>query len=312
MLWRNLMKDKISIIVPIYNAEKYLRECLDSLINQTYTNLEIILVNDGSKDSSYAIAKEYALKDNRIKLYTKENGGLSDARNFGLERATGKYIGFTDNDDKAFPNQFERLYQMITENDSDMAICSFVKSDEELKNEEIIVNTYNIQEIFDDIILDKIHAYVWKKLYKKEYFDEFKFPMGLHFEDLAIFYKMAFNMKKITISNEQLYWYRVDRNDSITSNRKNSLYNGVCIAKIYREKTDFSYNENLKVKNQVLQMSIKYNTDTYRNIKKYKKYYEELEVIKTYLVKYYKDIMFDGDIDIIRKTFTFLIKHGLY
>lgn len=306
------MKDKISVIVPIYNAEKYLRECLDSLINQTYTNLEIILVNDGSKDNSYEIAKEYALKDERIKLYTKENGGLSDARNFGLERATGRFIGFTDNDDITFSNQFERLYQMITENDSDMSMCSYVRSDEELKNEEISVKTYDIQEIFEDVILDNIYAHMWDKLYKRECFDKIKFPMGLHYEDLAIFYKLVFNMKKITISNEQLYWYRVDRNDSITSSRKNSLYNSVCIAQISREKTDFAYKKNLNVKDQVLKMSAKYNTDTYRNIKKHNKFNEELEVIKSYLIKYYKDIMSNKHIDIIKKTFTFLIKHGLY
>lgn len=306
------MKDKISVIVPIYNVEEYLRECLDSLINQTYANLELILVNDGSKDNSYEIAKGYVLKDERIKLYTKENGGLSDARNFGLERATGKYIGFIDSDDKAFPNQFERLYQLIKENDSDMSMCSYLRSNEELSDNKIKINTYEIDEIYDDIILDNINAHVWDKLYKREFFDEIKFPKGLHFEDLAIFYKMAFNMKRITISNEQLYWYRVDRDDSITQNKDNSLFNSICIAQISREKTDFAYKKNLNVKDQVLKMSAKYNTDTYRNIKKQYKFNEELEVIKSYLIKYYKDIMSNKHIDIIKKTFTFLIKHGLY
>lgn len=306
------MQDKISVIVPIYNVEEYLAECLDSLISQTYQNLELILVNDGSKDSSYQIAKKYALKDERIKLYTKENGGLSDARNFGIKKATGKYLGFIDSDDKPFYNQFERLHQMIVENNSDISMCSFVRSTDELSNEPLSIKTYEINDIYDDIMLDKINAHVWDKLYKKELFDDIEFPYRLHFEDLAVFYKIAFKIKKMTISNEQLYYYRVDRDDSITQNKKNFLFNGICIAKIYRDKTKFSYENNLEVKYKVLKMSVKYNTDTYRNIKKQDEYKEELIVIKEYIKEYYKDIIRKSNADIIKKVFSFLINHGLY
>ena len=306
------MEELISVIVPIYKVQDYLDRCVQSIVNQTYKNLEIILVDDGSPDDCPRICDEWAKKDQRIKVIHKENGGLSDARNFGLDHATGDYIGFLDSDDKVFNNIYERLYLMIKENDSDMAMCSYLRSDEDLNNEELSIKTYNIKEIYDDIMLDKINAHVWDKLYKKECFDDIKFPYGLHFEDLAIFYKMAFNMKKITISNEQLYYYRVDRNDSITQDNKNSLFNGVCIAKIYREKTDFAYINNINVKKEVLNMSIKYNTDTYRNIKKEKNYNEELPVIKEYINKYYDDIKSNKDIDSIRKVFSFLIKHGLY
>lgn len=306
------MDEKISIIVPIYNVEKYLGECLDSLINQTYTNLEMILVNDGSTDNSLEIAQEYSLKDSRIKLFSKTNGGLSDARNFGLKQATGDYIGFLDSDDKVFNNIYEVLLKLIKENNSDMSMCSYLRSDEEYDKNEIIVNTFEIKDIYNDIILDKINAHVWDKLFKKNVFDDITFPYGLHFEDLAIFYKLAFKMKKITISNEKLYWYRVDRKDSITQDNKNSLFNAVCISQIYREKTDFAYLNNIEVKDQVLKMSIKYNTDTYRNIKKENKHIEELLKIQDYINKYYKDIMKDNKIDILKKLFTFLIKHRLY
>ena len=104
---------KISIIVPVYNTEKYLSKCLNSLIKQTYKDIEIIVVNDGSKDKSLEIAKKFAKQDNRIKVFNKENGGLSSARNFGIEKASGEYIGFVDSDDYIKENMFEILYNMI-------------------------------------------------------------------------------------------------------------------------------------------------------------------------------------------------------
>ena len=116
---------KISIIVPVYNTEKYLSKCLNSLIKQTYKDIEIIVVNDGSKDKSLEIAKKIAKQDNRIKVFNKENGGLSSARNFGIEKASGEYIGFVDSDDYIKENMFEILYNMIKEANAKIAICGW-------------------------------------------------------------------------------------------------------------------------------------------------------------------------------------------
>lgn len=117
---------KVSIIVPFYNVEEYLERCLFGLSRQTLGNIEIILVNDGSKDNSHVIAEEYTGKyPDLFKLYKKDNGGLSDARNYGIERATGEYIGFIDSDDYPEVDMFEKLYQKAKENDSDIVVCSY-------------------------------------------------------------------------------------------------------------------------------------------------------------------------------------------
>ena len=115
----------ISIIIPVYNAEKYLRQCLDSIINQTYTNFEVLLVNDGSTDSSGMICQEYVENDSRFRYFEKENGGASSARNLGLERSGGAYITFIDSDDWVTPEYLEVLYTTLKENDVDISISSF-------------------------------------------------------------------------------------------------------------------------------------------------------------------------------------------
>ena len=117
--------DTISVIVPVYNIEGYLGKCIDSIIAQTYKDLEIILVDDGSSDHCGAICDKYAKKDNRIKVIHKPNGGLSDARNHGIEAATGSYLGFVDGDDYIEPQMYEKLHNALVENDAEMSICSF-------------------------------------------------------------------------------------------------------------------------------------------------------------------------------------------
>ena len=118
-----MMNDLISIIIPIYNTEKYLKRCLDSVINKSYENLEIILINDGSTDASEEICKDYLEKDKRIKYFKKANGGLSSARNYGIKKSTGKYIGFVDSDDVISYDMFLTLYNNLVETSSDMSIC---------------------------------------------------------------------------------------------------------------------------------------------------------------------------------------------
>ena len=146
--------DTISIIVPIYNVEEYLRRAVDSIRCQTYTNLEIILVDDGSPDNSGVICDEYAKTDNRIKVIHKKNGGLSDARNAGIEAATGAYLGFIDSDDYIEPEMYQRLYSALVENDAEISVCRFryVGSKEE-RNELLEINDEVLSG--QDILLQK-------------------------------------------------------------------------------------------------------------------------------------------------------------
>lgn len=138
-------KEKISIIVPIYNVEKFLPRCVESLVNQTYGNIEILLIDDGTKDNSAIMCDEYAKKYNNVKAFHKKNGGLSDARNYGIEKATGKYIAFVDSDDFVNKDYCKILYNNLIKNDADISICDFqIFTDTSRidENKEEITNVY--------------------------------------------------------------------------------------------------------------------------------------------------------------------------
>lgn len=203
----------ISIIVPIYKVEAYLKKCVESILNQTYKNLEIILVDDGSPDGCGKICDEYAQKDNRIKVIHKENGGLSSARNAGLEIATGEYISFIDSDDYVAENFIEKLYNLAVENNADISECNFLKfeNDVVLKNENESVELYTSYDMLKRMY--NTHAtrtiVVWNKLYKKKIYDNLRFPVGKINEDEFITYKAFYNSNNlIATTNLSLYYYR--------------------------------------------------------------------------------------------------------
>lgn len=215
--------DKISVIIPVYKVEKYLRKCVDSVLAQTYTNLEIILVDDGSPDRCGEICDEYARIDSRIKVIHKENGGLSDARNAGIEAATGEYIAFVDSDDYISPYMYEKLYNAIIKADADMSICNFLYVDE--SGNEIYNNsnppikdelTNGIDVLSKKIIEEK--SWYWivtvTKLYKKSLFEKLRFPINKYHEDEFVFHKILLLCNKIACIPDILYYY-VQRSNSI-------------------------------------------------------------------------------------------------
>lgn len=197
------MEELISVIVPIYNVEKYLNKCIESIINQSYSNLEIILVDDGSKDSSGIMCDSYILKDKRIKVIHKENGGLSDARNVGLDKAKGEYIVFIDSDDWIDEKMIEILYNIIKKNNSDISICDyFLAYNEEIQTqkEDIeIINLSNIEALktIYDKDLGVCMIVAWNKLYKRNLFkDDIRYPYGKIHEDEFTTYKLLYKAKK--------------------------------------------------------------------------------------------------------------------
>lgn len=208
------MRPNLSIIVPIYNVEKYLERCINSILNQTFSDFELILVDDGSPDNCGKICDEYKEKDNRIMVIHKKNGGLSDARNAGLDVAKGKYIGFVDSDDIIHPRMYEALFQCINKSNSDIAQCKFkkFKSLEELENDldnynETFEEYDNKTAIIDMIDNNKINVNSWNKLYKSELFETLRFPKGKIHEDEFLTYKLLYNSKKIVYVNQELYYY---------------------------------------------------------------------------------------------------------
>lgn len=225
----------ISIIVPVYNVETYLRRCVDSLLCQTYSNIEIILVDDGSTDKSGSICDEYLYVDKRIRVIHKKNGGLSSARNAGLEIADGEYIGFLDSDDWARPEMLEFLLSIITEEDSEIAQCGLTLFYEDQKVSEYVkkdvireptvhlsyIEAYN--QLYGIDVNRGINFLTWNKLYKRSLFDSLRFYEGKNNEDIIMTSKILILCSKISISNTPMVYY-MQRKNSIMGDQKNNKY----------------------------------------------------------------------------------------
>lgn len=210
----------ISVIVPVYNVEKYLRECLDSIIGQTYRNIEIILIDDGSTDNSGIICDEYALYDKRIKVIHKENGGLSDARNCGLSVASGDIVSFIDSDDYVSPYFLEILYEAMEKGNCDIAAlkdcCAFWDGDDcgaLSKVKHVIGLEYcTPSKAIEHMFYMHVITGAQFKLYKRYILGEIKFPVGYYYEDVATTYKAFLYSKKAVIVDADIYAYRKRKN----------------------------------------------------------------------------------------------------
>ena len=198
---------KVSIIVPVYNVEKYLEKCLDSLVNQTLKEIEIIVVNDGTKDNSQEIIDKYTKKyPKKVKGYIKENGGLSSARNYGLKYAKGDYIAFVDSDDYVELDMYEKMYNKAINNNYDIVVCDFIELDEEGNNK--IYKKSNLGYSNNDIKNYLISApMAWSRLYKKNIFDKLIFEEGIFYEDLNLTPLLVLETNNIGFVEEGLYYY---------------------------------------------------------------------------------------------------------
>jgi glycosyltransferase involved in cell wall biosynthesis len=206
------MKPLISIIVPIYNVQEYLYRCVDSIINQTYKNLEIILVDDGSPDNCPQICDDYAKKDNRIKVVHKENGGLSDARNAGMKVATGEYISFIDSDDYVSLDFIQTLYNTMILENSDIVECNVVKFYEnnyldKYEDDLKILNYDTVKGLSALISENPFHQHVWNKLYKADLVLDIFYPVGKLNEDEFWTYQVFGRAKKVSKLNKTMYYY---------------------------------------------------------------------------------------------------------
>ena len=207
---------KVSVIVPIYNVEKYLNKCIDSLVNQTLQDIEIILVNDGATDNSGSIANEYAKKyPEKIKYYSKENGGLSDARNYGLKFATGDYIAFLDADDYIEKEAYEEMYEKAINENSDYVECDFIWEYLNKTKIDKRIDYNSKKEMFLNI-----RVVAWNKLIKRNIIKDnnLEFPKGLRYEDTEFTYKMIPYIKKFSYVDKPFVHY-VQRSNSIANNQ---------------------------------------------------------------------------------------------
>lgn len=280
----------VSVIIPVYNVEKYLKECLDSIINQTYKDIEILIVNDGSTDGSLNICNKYAEKDKRIQIISQNNEGLSAARNAAIKIAKGEYLTFVDSDDFISLDMIEYLYLMLNESNADMAVCQHEYVDEKSNklsfkkirsNDRVIIGNRNcMKEFFCSFDIDTV---AWAKLYRTSYFENIKFPIGKYHEDIFTTYLIVEQCEKIVIGKKKKYSYR-QRYNSISKKSfsekhldavKGNLEREAHIAKIYPELRTYARAKVIYAANQCsIKMStsknydsqtIKFLQDQYRN-----------------------------------------------
>jgi len=240
---------KISIIVPVYNVEKYLRRCLDSLVMQTLDDLEILIINDGSPDNSGSIIAEYAAKYPQIRAFRKENGGIASVRNFGLAHATGEYIGFLDSDDYADLTMYEKLYNLAEKEQCDIACCGYYLTYPDHEEERFEYPYQGCREML-------VHFYgvLWNKIYRKDFITslDFSFPEQRRYEDSFYLTHMAYHAPKMAYLKEALIHY-VQRENSMTA-----THNKMTLDAVYML-------EHLK--------------DYYQEKGAYEKYHDELEYV---------------------------------
>lgn len=282
----------ISIIVPIYNVGKYLPKCIESILNQTFKNFELILVNDGSTDNSGVVCDDYAKKDTKIKIIHKSNGGVSSARNAGLYVAKGEYIGFVDPDDYIDKNMYEKLYRLCIDNNSDIAICRFNreingKIQNKESTEEII--ELNNMEAMNELFKGNLYRFsLCNKLFSKKCFNDVLFPEERIHEDLSTTYKLFANSKKAVYINYCGYIY-VRRENSILTSTYNEKRLQAFIA--WDEIIEFIDKNYYEIIEQVIATftywcvdNILYILNQVNNSKKKNNY---LNIIQKYTTKYY-------------------------
>lgn len=217
------MNELISIVVPVYNVERYIRPCIQSLITQTYDKLQIIIVDDGSIDQSAEICDTFAQEDPRIEIIHQKNHGLSYARNVGLERCRGQYLMFVDSDDYIASDMVQKLYDLMLKYQADISMCNYKmirngrQDPEQIMYREDPVKIYEKNEALGELLIDKkIQNYAWGKLYRYKMFDGVRYPVGKKYEDVATTFQALEHCSRLVKTREQLYYY-VMRSGSIVN-----------------------------------------------------------------------------------------------
>lgn len=259
------MNDLISVIVPVYNVEIYLKDCLNSLLNQTYGNFEIILIDDGSTDNSLKICKKFKENYKNIRLFHHENRGVSETRNFGIDVSNGKYIVFVDSDDTVSKYYLEFLYKAIKQNDKyGLAICDFSKDNLENNFDESIIEEKTILEsksLFNKILDDneEFDGFLWNKIFISEILkhNNIRFPKEIKiWEDMYFVLTYLKYIDKIIVIKEKLYLYRQRINSAVHSNDKDILINKIKATKLFSQLDSENEKFNILVKQHYLRCLI--------------------------------------------------------
>ena len=297
---------KVSVIIPVYNSEKYLKQCLDSVVNQTLKNIEIIVVNDGSTDNSLQIIQEYVNKYSNVKLINKQNEGCYKARNIGLEVADGEYIAFLDSDDYIESNMYEKLYLKAKQTNADIVSSNYyISQDDKLKLVDFSSSVALLEKSNNKVIGAKniiLDAIIWSRIFKKQMLFEknIKFHSDIYMADDAFFHIITMlNAEKIVYISDILYTYRISRKDSITSSYNERNFD--CI-KVAKKIMDYAITNNMEhFMPQVVAYVLRLNILGYNRIGRFykKEYFEQM-------------CKFVDDYSISSKTKIAFIKKALY
>ena len=227
---------QISIIVPIYNVEAFLQRCVESVLIQTYKNWELILVDDGSPDNCPQICDDYALKDCRIKVVHKENGGQADARNYGLDVASGAYVMFLDSDDYIHPNMLSTMLKVSLQENADIVQCSFLRGSDDVFP---IIDERCSRKLYDNHTIfysSKQKLILWAKLYKRELWDGVRIPTGIYYEDDASTWRLYYRSQKTVLISIPYYYYYINPKGTMSGHRKRPSMDFI---KIYQDRIAF-------------------------------------------------------------------------
>lgn len=292
------LNDLISIILPIYNVDSYLKKCIESVLNQTYSNIEIILVDDGSTDNSPLICDEYKKKDSRVRTIHKKNGGLSDARNCGINLSTGKYLTFIDSDDYVSEDYVEYLYNLIKKNNTKISCCGhyIVKKNKMYRKTASETKVFTKINALNAILYDEeIDLSSWGKMYEKSLFEDIKFPKGKFFEDTGTTYLLFDKCEGISVGKEIKYYYII-RNESITTKAFNK--NKMDLITMTNKMVDFielKYPElSAGCRRRIMWAYLSTYTKIVYTSKN--KYLAEKKLLKSYIKKNKKEILKDNKI----------------
>lgn len=281
---------KLSVVVPVYKVEQYIHQCVDSILDQTFTDFEIILVDDGSPDKCGEICDEYTKKDSRVKVIHKKNGGLSDARNFGIDIAQGEYITFVDSDDKIDKYMYYDMLKNLEENDLDIICCDtyIVRG-----NNKKFRPRYDNDKIFDknesivEILNGNIDNAAWNKIYKRCLFEKIRYPKGRIYEDVATTYKLFYLANRVGYLKKPYYYY-YKRKGSIVASAFNSKSRYDCFLG-YKERVEFAIENKIKCLDECIKLAVETalstltafyanndseNSERFRNVELFIKEYE--------------------------------------
>lgn len=306
--------DLISIVIPIYNVEMYLQRCIDSIINQSNNNIEIILVDDGSTDSCSSICDEYLKKDKRIKVIHKKNGGLSDARNAGIKIATGKYITFIDGDDYIDTFFVEKLYNAAISTNSDIVCCGIKAVYEDANRHKInlsdkFISLSNIDALKDMLYQKNITNSACAKLYKIDLFNNIKFPFGKICEDLATTYRLFYKASKISFTKSAYYYY-YQRSDSIIHKKFNT--NRMIGLEFAKEETKFIKANCPKLTKAAINREFMECYYIIKNVPLNDNYKKEINEIKNTINNRRIIVLFDFNATLKSKIIAFISYGGLH